>query len=66
MDCYSRRIVGWSMRPDLEAELVVDALEMVLAQREQATERRHPPALVRHEHTKGSQNRRVVHALDTQ
>src|SRR5439155_10408269 len=28
MDCYSRRIVGWSMRPDLEAELVVDALEM--------------------------------------
>jgi putative transposase len=33
MDCYSRRIVGWSMRPDLEAELVVDALEMAIARR---------------------------------
>jgi transposase InsO family protein len=28
MDCYSRRIVGCSMRLDLDAELVVDALEM--------------------------------------
>ena len=33
MDCYSRRIVGWSMRSDLEAELVVDALEMAIARR---------------------------------
>ena len=33
MDLYSRRIVGWSMRPDLEAELVVDALEMAIARR---------------------------------
>ncbi len=42
MDCYSRRIVGWSMRPDLEAELVVDALEM-------AVHRRRPrPGLVHH------------------
>jgi len=42
MDCYSRRIVGWSMRPDLEAELVVDALEMALARR------RPHPGLVHH------------------
>ena len=42
MDCYSRRIVGWSMRPDLEAELVVDALEMAV------TRRRPKPGLVHH------------------
>src|SRR3954468_8267208 len=28
LDVYSRRIVGWSMRDDLETELVVDALGM--------------------------------------
>jgi putative transposase len=42
MDCYSRRIVGWSMRPDLEAELVVDALEMAI------NRRRPQPGLVHH------------------
>jgi len=42
MDCYSRRIVGWSMRPDLEAELVVDALEMAVARRQPG------PGLVHH------------------
>jgi putative transposase len=42
MDCYSRRIVRWSMRPDLEAELVVDALEMAIARR------RPEPGLVHH------------------
>jgi putative transposase len=42
MDCYSRRIVGWSMRPDLGAELVVDALEMAIARR------RPEPGLVHH------------------
>jgi len=42
MDCYSRRIVGWSMRADLEAELVVDALEMAVARRRPA------PGLVHH------------------
>jgi len=42
MDCYSRRIVGWSMRPDLEADLVVDALEMAIARR------RPKPGLVHH------------------
>jgi putative transposase len=40
MDCYSRRIVGWSMRPDLEAELVVDALAIA--------RRRPKPGLVHH------------------
>ncbi len=48
MDCYSRRIVGWSMRPDLEAELVVDALEM-------ATARRRPQAGLVHHSDQGSQ-----------
>ena len=42
MDCYSRRIVGWAMRTDLEAELVVDALEMAIARR------RPRPGLVHH------------------
>ncbi len=33
LDCFSRRVVGWSMRDDMEAELVVDALEMAVARR---------------------------------
>jgi putative transposase len=33
VDCFSRRVVGWSMRDDLRAELVVDALEMAVARR---------------------------------
>jgi putative transposase len=33
LDCFSRRVVGWSMRDDLRAELVVDALEMAVARR---------------------------------
>ena len=32
-DVFSRRIVGWSMREDLRAELVLDALGMAVAQR---------------------------------
>jgi putative transposase len=48
MDCYSRRIVGWSMRPDLEAELVIDALEMAIA-------RRRPQAGLVHHSDQGSQ-----------
>ncbi len=32
-DVFSRRIVGWSMRDNLEAELVLDALGMAVAQR---------------------------------
>lgn len=42
MDCYSRRIVGWAMRPSLEADLVVEALEMAVARR------RPRPGLVHH------------------
>jgi len=36
MDLFSRRIVGWSMRPTLERTLVLDALEMALSSREPA------------------------------
>lgn len=42
LDCYSRRVVGWSMRSDMQAELVVDALEMAV------TRRRPQPGLVHH------------------
>lgn len=42
IDCFSRRVVGWSMRPDMQAELVVDALEMAVARR------RPQPGLVHH------------------
>jgi putative transposase len=37
IDCFSRRVVGWSMREHMRAELVVEALEM-------AVERRRPAA----------------------
>jgi transposase InsO family protein len=33
MDVYSRKIVGWSMREDLEAPLVLDAISMAIARR---------------------------------
>ena len=33
IDCFSRRVVGWAMRHDMQAELVVDALEMAVARR---------------------------------
>jgi putative transposase len=42
IDCFSRRVVGWSMRDDLRAQLVVDALEMAVARR------RPRPGLVHH------------------
>ena len=42
MDLYSRKIVGWSMREDLEAPLVVDAISMAI------TRRRPKPGLVHH------------------
>jgi putative transposase len=42
VDCFSRRVVGWSMRDDLSAQLVVDALEMAVARR------RPRPGLVHH------------------
>ena len=48
MDAWSRRIVGWSMRDDLEAQLVVDAVGMA------ATRRRPSVGLVHHS-DRGSQ-----------
>jgi putative transposase len=48
MDMFSRKIVGWSMRDDLKAELVVDALAMAVA-------RRRPPAGLVHHSDRGSQ-----------
>ena len=34
LDCFSRRIVGWSMANHLRTELVLDALDMAIAQRQ--------------------------------
>jgi putative transposase len=48
MDLYSRKIVGWSMRDDLEAPLVVDAISMAI------TRRKPEPGLVHHS-DRGSQ-----------
>jgi putative transposase len=48
MDMYSRKIVGWAMRDDLKADLVVDALAM-------AVTRRRPPAGLIHHSDRGSQ-----------
>jgi putative transposase len=42
VDCFSRRVVGWSMRDDLRAQLVIDALEMAVARR------RPKPGLIHH------------------
>lgn len=42
LDCFSRKVVGWSMREDMRSQLVVDALEMALARR------RPPPGLIHH------------------
>jgi putative transposase len=47
-DMFSRKIVGWSMRDDLKADLVVDALAMAV------TRRKPPPGLVHHS-DRGSQ-----------
>ena len=33
IDLFSRKVVGWSMRPDMHRSLVIDALEMGLFQR---------------------------------
>ena len=42
LDCHSRKVVGWSLRSDLRAELVLDAVEMAIARR------RPGPGLVHH------------------
>ena len=36
IDLFSRKAVGWSMRPDMHRSLVIDALEMALFQRRPA------------------------------
>jgi putative transposase len=48
IDCFSRKVVGWSMRTDMQAELVVDALEMGI-------ERRQPAGELIHHSDQGSQ-----------
>jgi putative transposase len=48
LDCWSRRCVGWSMRNDLKAELVIDALGMAV------TRRRPRPGVIHHS-DRGSQ-----------
>jgi putative transposase len=48
LDAWSRRCVGWSMRNDLRAELVLDALGMAV------TRRRPEPGLIHHS-DRGSQ-----------
>jgi putative transposase len=48
LDAWSRKVVGWSMRDDLRAELALDALAMALARRRPA------PGLVHHS-DRGSQ-----------
>jgi len=48
LDLHTRRVVGWAMRQCLDAALVVQALQMAIAQR------RPPPALIVHS-DRGSQ-----------
>ena len=42
LDAFSRRVVGWSMADHLRTELVLDALDMAISQRQP------PPGLVCH------------------
>jgi hypothetical protein len=42
LDCFSRKVVGWAMRADMQAELVVDALEMAISRRRPAGRARLP------------------------
>jgi putative transposase len=48
LDCHSRKVVGWSLRNDLRAELVTDAIEMAVA-------RRRPDERLIHHSDRGSQ-----------
>lgn len=48
IDCHSRKVVGWSLRNDLRAELVSEAVAM-------AVERRRPAAGLVHHSDRGSQ-----------
>jgi putative transposase len=61
LDTFSRRIVGWSMADHLRTELVLDALDMAIAQRQPA------PGLVHHtdhgcQYTSLAFGRRLQHA----
>lgn len=55
LDAFSRRIVGWAMGHDLKAQLVVDAMNMAIAQRR--------PANVIHHSDQGSQYTSVAFGL---
>jgi putative transposase len=48
LDCYSRRVVGWSLADHMRSQLVVDALEMAVG-------RRRPAAGLVHHSDHGSQ-----------
>lgn len=48
LDCFSRKVVGWSIADNLRAELVVDAVEMAIS-------RRRPEAGLIHHSDHGSQ-----------
>ncbi|MHC8409793.1 IS3 family transposase [Pseudomonas sp. Hz4] len=48
LDLYSRKIVGWSMAPNMPAELVCSAMQLAIAQRQP------PPGLIAHS-DRGSQ-----------
>jgi putative transposase len=48
LDCFSRRVAGWSLREHMRAELVVEALEMALS-------RRRPAGPLVHHSDQGSQ-----------
>ena len=37
LDMFSRRVIGWSMRHTMEAELALDALQMALSQRKKTS-----------------------------
>lgn len=54
MDLYSRKIVGWSMAPNMPAELVCSALQMAITQRQPA------PGLIVHS-DRGSQYASAAH-----
>lgn len=54
MDLFSRKIVGWSMAPNMPAELVCSALQMAIAQRQPA------PGLIVHT-DRGSQYASAAH-----
>ena len=54
VDTFSRRIVGWSASTSKETQLVLDALEMALWQRDRE-DRRHTPGQLIHHSDAGSQ-----------